>query len=196
MSNELQMVTVPVSDLKEDPNNARLHPDRNMAAIKDSLRQFGQVEPLVVRKGTNVVVGGNGRLQAMRELGWKDASIIEVELDDVKAAALGLALNRTSELAEWNYGNLGNILETLVEAEVDLENLGFEPAELEAITANAMWDGMTDPSVLSGKAPSDSKKDEPERIVLVVKDPELYDDVRAELEELAATYAEGLLEVE
>lgn len=61
--------TVPLAQLVLDPENARLHPDANLEAIRGSLGLFGQVEPLVVQAGTHRVIGGNGRLAAMRDLG-------------------------------------------------------------------------------------------------------------------------------
>jgi hypothetical protein len=95
-----------LSELVEDPENSRLHRDRNLEAIRSSLREFGQVEPLVVRKANNVVIGGNGRLTVMRELGWTEADVIMMDIDEERARALGLALNRTAELAEWDYRKL------------------------------------------------------------------------------------------
>ena len=61
---------VRLASLAEDPLNARTHDSRNLAGIRSSLQTFGQREPLVVRDG--VVVGGNARLRAMRELGWTE----------------------------------------------------------------------------------------------------------------------------
>ena len=61
---------VPLAELHPDPGNARAHNERNLAAIRDSLLRFQQAEPLVVQKSTGRVIGGNGRLAAMRELGW------------------------------------------------------------------------------------------------------------------------------
>src|SRR5262245_57722517 len=90
---------VPLASLHLDPANARVHGDQNLAAIEGSLKQFGQAEPLVVQKATGRVIGGNGRLVAMKKLGWQDCDIVEVEVDDVTATALGIALNRSSELA-------------------------------------------------------------------------------------------------
>ena len=46
----MQVKTASLETLKEDPQNARVHPDRNMKAIMESLKTFGQVEPLVVRQ--------------------------------------------------------------------------------------------------------------------------------------------------
>ena len=79
---------VPLADLHPDPGNARAHNERNMAAIRDSLVRFQQAEPLVVQRGTGRVIGGNGRLAAMLELGWTECDIAEVDVDDREARAL------------------------------------------------------------------------------------------------------------
>ena len=59
---------VPISALHLDPSNARSHGPHNLESIEASLRRFGQAEPLVVQAGTGRVIGGNGRLVAMKEL--------------------------------------------------------------------------------------------------------------------------------
>lgn len=134
----VDVVTVPLSSLHEDPDNARVHGKRNLAAIEASLRQFGQVEPLIVQKGTGRVVGGNGRLRAMVSLRWESCAVVELDLTDAQAAALGLALNRTSELAEWDIQALGAAVRS-IGIEIDLEPLGWAKYELEPILA-ANWE--------------------------------------------------------
>ncbi len=129
MEATLTILRVPLSTLHQDPANARTHPDRNMTAIRESLARFGQAEPLVVQKGTRRVIGGNGRLAAMRAMGWQEADVVELELNDVQAAALGIALNRTGELAEWDTGALTKILGSLQELDA-LDGVGFDAAEL------------------------------------------------------------------
>jgi len=126
---------VPLSELHQDPGNVRAHGERNMAAIRDSLRRFGQAEPLVVQKGTGRVIGGNGRLAAMQSLGWTECDIVEVELDDRKARALGLALNRTAELAEWNMQALATVLQEL-QVDDDLDGVGFTNEDIDALIAD------------------------------------------------------------
>lgn len=131
MVNELRYRRVPIESLHNDPANVRLHPDANMRAIADSLRSYGQVEPLVVQAGTGRVIGGNGRLDAMRNLGWSEVDIVEVDVDDVRAAAIGIALNRTSELASWDDGALAALLQSLP---TDVPT-GFSEGDLEALLA-------------------------------------------------------------
>jgi len=125
---------VPVSSLHQDPANARSHGPENMDAIEASLQRFGQAEPLVIQKSSGRVIGGNGRLAAMRKLGWTECDVVELELDDLQATALGIALNRTSELAAWNEPALAKLLEEL-RANDALDGVGYSPADIDELLA-------------------------------------------------------------
>ena len=103
---------VPIDSLHNDPANARAHDERNLDAITASLKRFGQAEPLVVHGPTGRVIGGNGRLVAMRKLGWTEVDVVQLEVDDLEATALGIALNRTAELATWDDQALALLLKT------------------------------------------------------------------------------------
>ncbi len=118
-----------VASLHVDPANARSHSERNLDAIKGSLARFGQAEPLVVHRPSGRVIGGNGRLAAMKELGWSECDVVELDLSDIEATALAIALNRTAELAEWNEPALAELLGTL-RAEGALEGIGFSAEEV------------------------------------------------------------------
>ncbi len=137
---------VKISEIHEDPANSRKHGERNLATIRASLEQFGQVEPLVVQARTGVVIGGNGRLATMRKMGIQEVDIVEVDLTDVQAAALSIALNRTAELAEWNIEALAKAVAGIKD-EVDLASLGWDPNELEQILGAGNAD-LTDPDTL------------------------------------------------
>lgn len=145
---------VPLGALHPDPANARSHGERNLEAIKASLARFGQVEPLVIQKSTGRVIGGHGRLESMRALGWIEADIVEVELNDVQATALGIALNRTSDLAEWNLPELGQLLESL-KLEGALDGVGFNDKEMGALLDQIIADSPMDVSEDDVPAPPD-----------------------------------------
>jgi len=129
---------VPLGELVPDAANVRTHDEKNLSAITGSLKQFGQVEPLVVQKGTNRVIGGNGRLQAMQALGWTEADVVELELNATQATALGIALNRTGELAAWDFEGLGKLLGALKTDGFDLTELGWAPGEVDNLLS-ATW---------------------------------------------------------
>ena len=98
----MQVVDVDIEALIPDPENARTHDDKNLAAIRGSIKQFDVVEPLVVQRSSNIVLGGNGRLEVLKSLGHKTVPVHYIDIDDKKAKALALALNRTAELAGWD----------------------------------------------------------------------------------------------
>lgn len=135
----MQIDSVSIDELTEDPKNARTHDRRNIDAIKASIERFGQVEPLVVREGTSVVIGGNGRLRALRELGQERVDVVFFDGTDAQAKALGVALNRTAELADWDEKALLGVFSDLAEAdftELDLMELGWKKSELEKIVSS------------------------------------------------------------
>ena len=132
----MEFKEVAIDGLVLDPQNARLHNDRNKNAVRASISEFGQVEVLVVQKGTNIVIGGNCRLQEMRRLGHETAWVAEVDVDDTKAKRLGLALNRTGELAGWDDKVLSSLMNELEKAD-DTLNLGWNDVELDKILADA-----------------------------------------------------------
>jgi hypothetical protein len=105
-----------------------------MDAILGSLKRFGQAEPLIVHARTRRVIGGNGRLVAMRQLGWTDCDVVELDIDDLQATALGIALNRTAETAAWDPGALAKLLQELHIADA-FEGVGFNQKEFDRLLA-------------------------------------------------------------
>lgn len=99
----LAKLTVKIDSLTPDPDNARLHPEDNLQAIKTSLTTYGQVKPVVVRRATMTVVAGNGTVEAAKALGWTKIAASVVDMTEVEAAGYGLADNRTAELAKWDF---------------------------------------------------------------------------------------------
>jgi hypothetical protein len=119
----LRIETIAINELNHDPQNARKHDSKNISAIAASLKRFGQRKPIVVA-GENIVIAGNGQLEAARSLGWNEVAIARVPSDwtweEIKAYAL--ADNRTAEMAEWD-------TKSLVDQLVELDAVGWELSE-------------------------------------------------------------------
>lgn len=130
----LKIKQVKIAALKPDPKNARIHSPKNIKAIKDSLERFGQYSPLVIEKGKNIVLAGNGTLEAMRELGWIECDVVEFAPGDKSAAAaLALADNRTAELGKWDDEMLKDLLGDMPK---DLQVvMGWSEKELQRLLA-------------------------------------------------------------
>jgi len=154
----LSIVRVPLGQLRPDGSNARTHNERNLEAIQASLARFGQVEPLVVHKPTQRVIGGNGRLSAMKALGWTHADVVELDLTETQATALGIALNRTAELAEWDDQALARLLSGL-QADGALEGVGFDADELKDALASLIVPGpVEDPGPVEPPATATTQR--------------------------------------
>lgn len=129
----LRGLAVPIGDVHVDPKNARRHPERNLEAIRASLREFGQQEPiLALADGT--VVAGNGRLVAAVNLGWTHVAVVRTTLEGARAAMFAITANRTAELAEWDDGILASSLEEIrIDESVDPLLFGFDEREIAAL---------------------------------------------------------------
>ena len=127
----LTIVRKKISDLHADPANANRHPENNLRAIADSLHAFGQVEPLVVQKGTGKVIGGNGRLEVLRNSGAQEVDVVELDIDGTQATALAIALNRTAKTSEFDDETLASLLQSLPQ-ECQIA-AGFDQNELQEV---------------------------------------------------------------
>lgn len=103
---------ITLTDLKPDVNNARLHTPRNIAMIVESLKEIGAARSIVIDE-SNVVLAGNGVLEAAGKTNLKEVEIIETSgneivavrisnLDEQQKKRLALYDNRTAELAQWD----------------------------------------------------------------------------------------------
>jgi len=132
--------TVPIDSLHEDPANARAHGAENRRVVRASLKEFGQVEALVVTP-TGRVIGGNCRLGELKAMGVLEVQVAEVALEGVDAARLGLVLNRSAELATWDEDGLEALLKEL-DADDLAGDLGWDEEGLDLLLKGA--DGVGD----------------------------------------------------
>lgn len=126
----LQRFTRPIDDLREDPDNARVHDPKSIDVIKRSLQQFGQQKPIVVRQD-GTVIAGNGLYRAARQLRWESIAAVEFTGDEDAATAYGIADNRTAELSSWDRARLAEVVRDIGAVDEDLvPALGFMESEL------------------------------------------------------------------
>ena len=144
----LQALIVDIETLVPDPVNARLHPERNLEAIMDSLCAYGQMKPLVVREETNIVVAGNGTLEAAKKLGWTKIAAAVNPMTDVDAAGYGLADNRSAELAKWDFEVVARLDKLMQEQGHD--NIGWSVDELTVLRTTDWKDVPIEDHTLDG----------------------------------------------
>jgi len=123
-----KILSVKVSDLTLDPNNARKHGESDVAAIAASLEKFGQQTPIVITSD-NVVIKGNGTLMAAMKLNWTHVDAIRTNLTGQQVTAYALADNQTGLLSTWDNEKLLELLQGLDEQSL-IDACGFDEAAM------------------------------------------------------------------
>ncbi len=127
----LHIVHVPIENLRPAAYNPRTWDDVKKEQLKDSIRRFGFVDPVIlnghpIRK--NIVLGGHFRIEAAKELGFTEVPAIYLSIASLKREKeLNIRLNRNT--GEWD-------LDKLKAFDIDfLLKVGFDDSDL-----SAMWD--------------------------------------------------------
>ncbi len=131
----LEVTYLPTTSLKPHPQNPRVHTDKQVGQIAQSIEAFGFNVPILVDDRQNVVAG-HGRLLAARKLGWNKVPVIKLNhLSESQYSAFLIADNRLTENSSWDERLLGEQLKVLSELELDfdLEVTGFEMAEIDVL---------------------------------------------------------------
>lgn len=120
---------VPVDQLLPDPANPRRISDAELEGLTRSMREWGNVQPIIARAADRVVIAGHQRLVAARRLGHATVPVIWLDLSTERGRALGVALNRIS--GTWDEELLARLLASLESVpDLDLTLTGFAEDEL------------------------------------------------------------------
>ena len=105
----------PLAEIKPYESNPRINDDA-VAAVAESIRQFGFRQPIVVDEA-GVVIAGHTRLKAAERLGLEQVPVhVAIGLTPEQVRAYRIADNRTAELAEWDMDLLSAELLGLTDA--------------------------------------------------------------------------------
>jgi hypothetical protein len=106
MMSEMKWQSLSVDALKPAAYNPRKKlktGDKEYEKIKNSILEFGYVEPIIVNYDMTVI-GGHQRLTVLKDLGYKEVQCVIVEIkDENKVKALNIALNKISVLGMNSY---------------------------------------------------------------------------------------------
>ncbi len=131
----MNLIKYNIDELKRAEYNPRKEltsDDKEYQKIKNSIEEFGYVEPIIINKD-KTIIGGHQRLSVLKDLGYTEVECIEVDLDKTKEKALNIALNKIT--GEWDYSKLGDLLLELDAENYNLELTGFDDYEIENIMA-------------------------------------------------------------
>lgn len=142
-THELKVIQFNTAELTQFHQNPRIG---DLPAIAKSLETNGQYRPVVVNLGTKTgraleVLAGNHTLAAARHLGWETVAGSTLDVDDIAAARIVAADNRTADRGSYDEVILAFLLEDLP----DLTGTGFTSKFLDDLQADLMAADLPDP---------------------------------------------------
>ena len=144
-----------------NPTNSLTHSEKSIEAAAESLREFGQREPIFINKNSDQITSGNRRwLAASGLLGWKHIAVIG-EKDDIETAARwGIAANVVGpRQSEFNWENIRQIRESLPDQTMAWADEDF--------LTNV--DNVVEGDEIDGDAEDVSEQFIPERYIVIVE---------------------------
>ncbi len=128
-SANLNIAYININELQPSLYNPRKWTHEATAQLKESIKQFGLVDPILVNsapKRKNVVIGGHFRLKVAKDLGYSEVPVVCLNIpDEAKEKELNIRLNKN--LGDWDYTLLAQFDQSL------LEDVGFSSEELDDI---------------------------------------------------------------
>lgn len=120
---------ISIEKIIEYENNAKIHTEEQIEQICNSIREFGNNDPIAVDEN-NVIIEGHGRLYALRKLGFDEVDVIRLtHLNEQQKKAYILAHNKLTMNTGFDLEKLQIEIENIVD--FDMAEFGFEPFEFE-----------------------------------------------------------------
>lgn len=118
---------IDINSIIEYENNAKIHTDEQIEQICNSIREFGNNDPIAVDEH-NVIIEGHGRLYALKKLGFQEVDIIRLtHLNEQQKKAYILAHNNLTMTTGFDLEKLQIEMEGIID--FDMSEFGFEPFE-------------------------------------------------------------------
>lgn len=139
-SKEIEMV--PVSELIHHPKNMNEHSDDQINRLVKLIEYQGFRNPLVVQRGTNLVVAGNGRLMAAKKIGLSYVPVTYQEFDS--EAQLYAYMTSDNAIASWAHLDLAKVNTEILDLgpDFDIEMLGMQQFTIESLEKFEMQDEL------------------------------------------------------
>lgn len=120
----MKIEKIKVDEIIPYADNAKLHPERQIEQIRSSILEFGFNDPIAIDEN-NVVIEGNGRLMAIKDLGFKEVDCIRIEglTEDQKRAYI-LVHNQLTMNTGFDIEILNKELERI--KGIDMQQFDFE----------------------------------------------------------------------
>lgn len=120
---KIVLEVVLLSSLIPYKHNAKKHPKYQIQQIIESIKSFGNNDPIAIDEN-NVIIEGHGRYLALKELGYDEVPVIRLKhLSEDQKSAYILAHNKITLNTDFDMDLLKNELTTIMD--IDMAQFGF-----------------------------------------------------------------------
>lgn len=124
----MKIEKIKIDELKPYKNNAKLHTERQIEQIKESIEKFGNNDPIAIWGKDNIIVEGHGRLEALKQLGYDEVEVIRLDhLTDEERRAYTLVHNKLTMNTDFDDSILNLELEDI--KDIDMTDFDLEIQE-------------------------------------------------------------------
>lgn len=128
---KMKIEKININFIKEYENNAKQHDIEHIEKIKNSIKNFDFMLPLLIDED-NMLLAGHGRLCALKELGYSEVEVIRhSHLSEEQKRAYIIADNQLTLATDFDRDKIQKELMELKNLDFDISILGFEEKELE-----------------------------------------------------------------
>ena len=148
----METINIKLEDIIPYKNNAKKHDRTQINNVAESIKQFGMVQPLVLDKNNEIVIG-HCRYEALKKLGEKEAPCVMA--DDLTEEQIKKLRNLDNKLneSEWDYDLLKFDIEDLdfsgFEVDWEIPDLNFENENLDFDESDLDDDRTKDSVIIS-----------------------------------------------
>ena len=140
----MKVETKLITELKPATYNPRQISTKDYNSLKESIKKFGLVDPIIINQNGNVVVGGHQRLKICKELKHIEIDCVVLDLSKEEERELNIRLNKNT--GEFDMDILAN--------EFDIDELvdwGFKHIDLDVNIDKIVDDNIDDSATITIK---------------------------------------------
>jgi ParB-like chromosome segregation protein Spo0J len=123
----------PIDRPRDSESNARTHPKKQIEELRASLRDYGQVWPILVREDGEIIAGHGRRVAAALEGMTEIKVLVARGWSEAQCRAFALLDNRIPLNAGWDAAKLAAELRRVQDDGGDPLNIGFRAADLKKL---------------------------------------------------------------
>ncbi len=128
MNSQIEFINI--KDLHPYPNNSRVHTDAQIEHLRESIKEFGIVKPIIIDEN-NVILAGHGIYYAAKAEGHKKIPCVRNStLSEAQKKAYIIADNKLSDMSYFDMTMVMNELKKLDELDFDTFITGFDYEDL------------------------------------------------------------------